>query len=146
MKKSFNITFLCISILILSACSFHPAKPQTAYVKNNTKADLIGVEWGKFMSDSILCNDDIYLDQYIQPGLLTTLTTIYYRQDDLINLPDSRKQYVYFFNLDSLNKYQKLKVCDGIVKRCLIKKIEIQLNKVKDPLDTIFINSSVPLN
>ena len=146
MKKAFNVALFCISILILSACVFHPAKPQTGYIKNNTNADLVGAEWDKFMPDSLLCNDRIYLGHYLQPGLSQGLSTSHFREGDLIGLPDTAKQYFYFFNLDSLNKYQKLKICDGIVKRCLVKRIEIQLNKVKDPTDTIFINSSVPLN
>jgi len=59
-------------------------------------------------------------------------------------MPDSAIQFIYFFYLDSLNKYQKLQICDGIVNHCLLKRIEIQLNKVKEPMDTVFINSNKP--
>lgn len=146
MKKYFDVVLLCISILIIPACRFHPPRPVKGVIKNNTREELIGVEWDKFMADSLLCNDSIYLDEYLQPGLSLKLSTGHFREWDFIKLPDTTKQYFYFFNLDSLRKYQKLKICDGIVKRCLVKRIEIQLNKVIDPLDTIFINSSVPLN
>lgn len=115
------------------------------YIKNNTKTDLAGAEWDEFMADSMLCNDKINLSYYIQPNLSEPLST---RPDkgNLSELPDSVKQYIFIFNLDSLNKYQKLKLCGGIVKHCLVKKIEIQLNKVKKPWDTVYINSSKPLD
>lgn len=147
MKKHFSLillSYISISTFLLFSCG-ERLHITIGYIKNNTKSDLAGAEWGKFMADSILCKNRLNLDYYLQPGLSETLST---RPDkwDLSKLPDSAKQFIYIFNLDSLNKYQKLKICDGIVKRCLVKRIEIQLNKVKEPMDTVFINSSKPLN
>jgi hypothetical protein len=53
--------------------------------------------------------------------------------------PDSAKAYLFVFNCDSVDKYQSLKKTKGIMKSAFIRKIEIQLNKVKEPLDTINI-------
>lgn len=114
------------------------------YIKNNTQIDLGEAEWGKIMTDSILCNARVNI-LYIQPGESEPMETG--RPDgELSKLPDSSKQVVYVFNMDSVNKYRKLKLCDGIVKHCLVKQLEIQLNKVKEPFDTISINSSKPSN
>jgi hypothetical protein len=52
---------------------------------------------------------------------------------------DSVKAYLYVFNSDSLFKYQDLKKVEGIVQHSFIKKVVIQLNQVKEPLDTIYI-------
>jgi hypothetical protein len=136
----FAILFcFCCGIFLYSSCERLHIK--IGYIKNNTNTDLAGAEWDNFMADSLLCNDRINLDYYIQPGLFEELSTRP-NKGDLQELPDSSKQYIYIFNLDSLNKYQKLKICEGIVKRCLVKKIEIQLNKVKEPMDTVYINSA----
>ena len=110
------------------------------YVKNNTSDTLVGANWYRNMTDSVLCNDRIYLNYYLQPHLSESLATG--GNVNLSSESDSSKEYIYIFNEDSLNKYQKLKICSGIVKHCIVKKIEIQLNKVKDPMDTVFINSS----
>jgi ribosome-binding factor A len=58
---------------------------------------------------------------------------------ELNKAPDSAKIYIYIFNSDSLDKYQKLKHSNGILKHSLLKKIKIQLNKVKGHLDTIYV-------
>ena len=147
MKKHFYAGIL-LSTVLLSLLLFQSCEKLhigIGYVKNNTKSDLAGAEWDESLPDSILCHDMINLDYYLQPGLSEDLST---RPDkgNLSELPDSVKQYIYIFNLDSLNKYKKLQICEGIVKRCLVKRIEIQLNKVKEPMDTVFINSSKPLN
>jgi hypothetical protein len=141
----FTIIFVITSsILICSSCG-EELHVKIGYVKNNTNSDLAGVEWGEFISDSVLCHNRINLDYYLQPGLSEELST-WPGKGDLNDLPDSSKQYIFIFNLDSLNKYQKLHICEGIVKHCLVKKITIQLNKVKEPMDTVFINSNKPGN
>ncbi|MGZ3813187.1 MAG: hypothetical protein ACXVJN_15680 [Mucilaginibacter sp.] len=147
MKKCLNsIRLLCtafLTVLLLGSCEeFHIV---IGYVKNNTKSELVSAEWGKVMADSLLCQGKINLDYYLQPGLSKGLYT---SSDNkrFRTLPDSAKQFIYIFNSDSLKKYQHSGLCDGIVRRCLVKKIEIQLNKVKKPFDTVFVNSSKPIN
>jgi hypothetical protein len=142
LNKTRLLLFAIVLLLINSSCG-EKLHEKIGYIKNNTNSDLCGAEWDKYMPDSLLCNDRINISYYIQPHLSAGLFT---SPVGNLNLqPDSLKQYIYIFNLDSLNKYQKLKICDGIVRSCLVKKIEIQLNKVKEPMDTIFVNSSKPL-
>ncbi|HTD39096.1 MAG TPA: hypothetical protein VK671_00650 [Mucilaginibacter sp.] len=143
MKKMLLISFL-FCLLVLCGCIYEKLHEGIGYIKNNTKEDLVGANWYKEMADSMLCNDKIYLDSYIQPGLVTGMGTTHYK--NFSDQPDSIKEYIYVFNKDTLDKYQRLKMCKGIVKRSLVKRIEIQLNKVKEPMDTIFINSSKPLD
>ena|ERR1700757_1518637 len=56
-----------------------------------------------------------------------------------LSQPDEVKCYVYAFNLDSLNSFKKQKKVIGLYQHALIKTFTIQLNKVKDPVDTITI-------
>jgi len=141
MKALFCVLFLFC--LTLCSCIYEKLHEPIGYIKNNTRQDLVGANWFEEMADTSLCNDRIYINTYVQPGLIKELST---RPINLERQPDSVKEYIYIFNSDTLEKYRKLKICEGIVKRCLVKKIVIQLNKVKEPLDTIFINSSKPLN
>ena len=134
----------CITLSISFISCGEKLHTGIGYIKNNTNDALVGGNWYKSMTDSVLCNDRIYLNSYVGPHLSQGLATG--GDVNLSSQPDSAKEYIYIFNEDSLTKYQKLKICDGIVKHCLVKKIEIQLNKVKDPMDTVFINSSKPLN
>ncbi|WP_259066419.1 hypothetical protein HDF24_22010 [Mucilaginibacter sp. X4EP1] len=143
MKKNLIVAIFCIFFGVVFCSGCEKLHVQIGNIKNNTKTDLVGAEWGEFMADSMLCEDKINLDYYLQPGLSEELS-IRPDKGELSALPDSSKQYIYIFNSDSLDKYQKLKMCDGIVKRCLVKKIEIQLNKVKEPMDTVFINAIKP--
>jgi hypothetical protein len=139
------LILLCVSFFAILLCGCGEVLHiGIGYIKNNTNCDLVGAEWDEFMPDSMLCNDKVYLSYYIQPHLVKYLSTRP-NKGSLTELPDSVKQIIFIFNKDSLDKYQKLKLCDVIVKRCLVKKIEIQLNKVKEPLDTVFINSGKPL-
>ena len=63
-----------------------------------------------------------------------------YTQPDsnLLKAPDSAKQYIYILNLDSLKRFRKRKVIKGILEHSLLKKVEIQLNKVMEPVDTTY--------
>jgi len=58
----------------------------------------------------------------------------------LHSLPDSEKMYLFIFNLDSIQKFRNDKRIDGIFRKSLIKEISVQLNKVDDNLDTIYVN------
>lgn len=146
MKSKFDIALYCLvffNLLLYVSCG-EKLNTQIGYIKNNTNSDLVGANWYESMTDSVLCNDRVYFRYYIQPNLTEGLSTGGNKR--LSEEPDSSKEYIYIFNPDSLDKYQKLKICAGIVKHCLIKKIEIQLNRVKEPMDTVFINSDKPLN
>ena len=57
---------------------------------------------------------------------------------NLLKAPDSAKTYIYILKLDSLRKFRKSKLTNGILNHSLLKKIVVQLNKVKEPVDTIY--------
>ncbi|TWI97177.1 hypothetical protein JN11_03637 [Mucilaginibacter frigoritolerans] len=128
-----NICIAVIVTLFFSCCDIR--KVPIGYMKNNMNHDIIAANWFKDMNDSLLYNDRIYMGYYIQPKLTETMATGY---GGLFGQPDSVKAYIYVFNPDSIDKYRNLKIQKGIFKNSLLKKIEIQ---VKEPLDTIYINS-----
>lgn len=107
-----------------------------ALIKNNTASRiLISKQPNQAMTDSILFNErfDEYWIDIGESQKLSLPNTV------LSSKPDSEKAYLYVFNCDSVDKYQALKKIKGIVQSAFIRKIEIQLNKVKEPLDTIYI-------
>jgi len=111
-----------------------------ALIKNNTSSPiLIAMQPDELMTDSILYNrrfSEYYIEAH-QSGF----TTIPNERFD--GLADSDMAYLYVFNDDSVYEYLKLKRMQGIVKHSFIRKIAVQLNKVKEPLDTIYISKSL---
>ena len=138
-KTSRNIFLLVLSTLFFSCWDIR--KVPIGYIKNNTNQDIIAADSYKDMNDSLLYNDRIYMGYYIQPKLTETMVTGY---GGLFGYPDSVKAYIYIFNPDSIDRYRELKIQKGIFKNSLLKKIVIQVNKAKEPLDTVFINSNTP--
>jgi len=138
-KTCINIFLVATATLFFSCWDIR--KIPIGYIKNNTNQDIIAADWFKDMNDSLLYNDRIYMGYYIQPKLTETMATGY---GGLFGYPDSVKAYIYVFNPDSIDKYRKLKIQKGIFKNSLLKKIVIQVNKAKEPLDTVFINSNTP--
>ena len=121
-------------IILVSSCD---RQAKIAIVKNNTKDTVSCWIWDKQpLTDSLLYNDKVYIKDWISPD---TFGTIVLPNRNLKKAPDSVKTYVYVFDVDSINKYRKTDPSSGILKHSLLKKIIIQLNKVNEPLDTIYI-------
>jgi len=138
MKTKYNLPILILVFLVSISCDF---KSKIAIIKNNTSGLIIGTSWpGGLLTDSILYNDSVYMTYWLEPHANTTISV---PGGKLNTAADSIKDYLYFFDKDSLDKYKKIKQYSGILKASLLKEIKIQLNKVKEPLDTIYINSPV---
>ena len=135
MKKNI-LVFLAIA---LSGCAMD-VHIGICILKNNTQNDIVAACWDSSpMQDSLLYNDRVYMPNYIKAGAAQSIGGPY-NHVDVDNDPDSVKAYVYVFSPDSLDKYRKLLNRKGILKQSLLKKIEIQVNKIKEPLDTISVN------
>ena len=136
MQKLKSVKILMVVIIFLLSACVMDWKAGIAIVKNNTSSRiLIAIQPDELMTDSTLYNER-FSEILVEPNLsrLVTLSNI-----KLISQSDSVKAYLYMFNCDSVDKYQELKKMQGIIKSSFIRKIEIQLNKVKEPLDTIYI-------
>jgi hypothetical protein len=133
MKQKVNIGTLAILIFLVSCSTWNN---KIATIKNNTSS-IIACSLLKngIMTDSSLYNDTSYMRYLIKPQHYDTYTV---PDSNLTKAPNSAKTYIYILKLDSLNKYRKLKLMNGILMHSLLKKIEVQLNKVKEPLDTIY--------
>ena len=136
MKKLISVqSFILLAMFCFSACVMD-SFPSIAVLKNNSHNQiLVAKQLDEFMTDSTL---------YKESFQSTWITVDNYRKitvpnRNLASQPDSVKVYLYVFNADSVDKYQALKKSKGILKSSLIRKIVIQLNKVKEPLDTIYI-------
>lgn len=133
MKQKTNIGILAALIFIVS-CDISNNKIAT--IKNNTSSTIAcAVLDHETLTDSSLYKDTSYMGYLIPPQHYDT-----YMVDDsnLLKSPDATKKYIYILKLDSLNKFRKRKVINGILKHSLLKKVEIQLNKVMEPVDTTY--------
>ena len=134
MKQKINISGLLILLLIASCSTKYNNKIAT--IRNNTSSVIAcSILKTGIMTDSLLYKDTSYMGYLIQPHQYDTYTM---PDSNLLKAPDSAKTYLYILKLDSLNKFRKLKVTNGILKQSLIKMIVIQLNKVHEPVDTIY--------
>jgi len=119
----------------LYSCTMEP-RSTIAIVKNNKTFPItIGTESYQNMPDNYLYDGTFgvnFIDPDSSQRIILPLGGLSYR-------PDSFKFNMFIFNSDSIDKYRSLKQVEGIVKASLIKKISIQLNKVKEPLDTIYV-------
>ena len=139
MKSYRNIKIYGLIITILwwlTACD-HLVK--VAVIQNNTSDSLYAsFNLGKHLTDSIVYKRSKYLTQItIKPHSCRPISLM---NVALNKLPDSSKIYLFIFDIDSLRKYQSKAGAFGISKKSLLKKVIIQLNKVKEPTDTIRIN------
>jgi hypothetical protein len=133
MKQKINIGMLAILILIISCTSNN----KIATIKNNSSSTIACALLNNgIMTDSSLYNDTSYM-RYLIPSQHYDTYTV--PDSNLLKAPDSAMRYIYILKLDSLNKFRKLKLTTGILKHSLLKKIVVQLNKVQEPLDTIFV-------
>lgn len=124
-----------MALLLVSAC-VTDWQVGIAIVKNSSSNRiLIAKQPGKLMTDSILYNErfsETWIDT--NKSQLITLPNV-----KLTAQPDSVKTYLFVFNCDSVDKFQASKQITGILKSSLIRKIEIQDNKIKEPLDTVYV-------
>lgn len=136
--ESLNSSFF--NVFILSAFLFNSCvldwKADIAVVKNNTPSRILIAKLPtQIMTDSILYNER-FSENWIDANKFQTISL---PNTSLSSKPDSEKAYLYVFNCDSVHKYQKLQKMNGIIQHSFKVKIEIQLNRVKEPLDTIFV-------
>jgi hypothetical protein len=143
MKKSggcnvnYKFTYLIYFCLIFLFACGNIVNNKIATVKNNTNNMIVcALTSNDIMTDNILYGDTSYLSHLIKPHSYDT-----YMIDDsnLVKAPDSEKAYIYIISLDSVDKFKKLKIVNGILKHSLLKKIIIQVNKVQEPLDTVYV-------
>ncbi|PYF74194.1 hypothetical protein [Pedobacter nutrimenti] len=106
-------------------------------VANGTQSPLTVVK----QPDQIITDSLVFFDQLDKTEFIVGETkAISLPYSGFKSLPDSKKTYLYVFNSDSLDKWRNEKKIDGILKKCLIKTFSIQLNQVKDKLDTVYIS------
>jgi hypothetical protein len=129
---------ICALGALLTGCD---RQAEIAVIKNNLP-DTIAIlpsdgKYYKAITDSELYNDRIYIKDFFNPkeSDAVALPNRFYHK-----APDSVYVYLNVIDLDSLNFYKRRKVCYGVVKHCLLKTIKLQANKIKSPVDTIYIN------
>jgi hypothetical protein len=133
MKKIVSIVVWELTFIV----SCNVSNNKIATIKNNTSNTVAcAILENGIMTDSLLYSDTSYMSYLIQPQMYDTYMVA---DSNLINAPDSAERHIYILRLDSLNKYRNKKLKDGILKNSLIKKIDIQLNKVMEPIDTVYV-------
>jgi len=133
-KNIFNI-IVAVSVVQINSCTYD-RKTDVAIIKNNLKANVLIVD----QPDEILTDSSLYYDYLTQMETKPNeSTTISIPVSGFQNATNNEKVFIYVFTDDSLVKYKSQSSHEGIVKKALVKKIDIQLNQVKHPLDTIKI-------
>jgi hypothetical protein len=132
---------IVVLLVMFSFCCFGCFthwQSEVVVIKNDlSSAILIAKQPEDLMTDSILFNESFSSDVI---GPFT---------DQVIALPnvslkhalDSEMVYVYVFKLDTLTKFRREKKIKSIVDKSLLRKVQIQLNLIKEPLDTIIIDN-----
>lgn len=112
------------------------SKTGIVVINNNTSSSvLIAKLINPNITDSLVFLDDLDKTN-LQNGEVRSIWLPY---SNLKSLSSSEKVHFYIFSIDSLVKYRKLKKVQGIVKSSLIRRFSIQLNKVQDRLDTVYV-------
>ncbi len=133
MRIDFKIACILILASVFESCHW---QADVAVVENNTSDTITCLLWDdEPITDNMLYNDRLYFKYWIDPKQNETVSL---PNRKFKNAPDSEKVFLYLFNIDSLNKYQKSKQLSGILKKSLLKKVVFQLNKIVQPLDTIY--------
>jgi len=136
MRKLTLLKSIIVIILFVFSSCVMDSQSDIAIVKNNTpNLILIAKQRNEIMTDSILYYER-FSETWVDAGSAHFISLPNTR---LHAQPDSAKIYLFIFNHDSLQTYQSSKRVNGIVKSCFLKKIVIQVNKVKEPLDTIYV-------
>jgi hypothetical protein len=134
LKIKAKANWLVVISLIMVSCSYD-WKAKVGIIKNDTKDSIVVAVSNKEITDSILYNK-LYLD-YVIGSNESTIITLPGKVPS--QAPDSERVYIYVIKKDSLNKYQGLEHSNSVLKQSFLNKFEIQLNKIKNPLDTIYI-------
>ncbi|WP_316839142.1 hypothetical protein [Pedobacter gandavensis] len=111
-------------------------KSEVVVINNNTTSSILVAKLLiPNLTDSLVFID--YLDQtHVNSGEVSSIWLPY---GNLKNLPASEIAYFYIFNVDSLEKYRSIKKVQGILKASLIRRFSIQLNEVKNQVDTVYV-------
>lgn len=128
--------FLLFIVLVLGGCVMDRKSGIIVIANDTNSAKLVAKQPIQDITDSLVFSNLLDKDE-LSSGEIRSIWLPY---SNLRNLPSSEKVYFYIFNVDSLEKYRKAKKVDGIIDLCLIKKFSIQLNKVEDQLDTVYVN------
>ena len=134
-RKNMYITIIAILGLQSNSCD---TRTDVAVIKNKLATNILAVDQpNEIMTDSILYYGYNYLEkEEIESNQSVTISVPGAGFQQATN---NEKVYIYVFSEDSLVKYRKLTKYGGILKKSLIKKMDIQLNQIKYPLDTINI-------
>jgi len=136
MQKLTSVKTSIITIMLFFSACVMDYKSNIALVKNNTSGRLlIAIQPFELMTDSTLYYG-LFSKAWVEVNQTQFVILPNIRPSAQ---PDSAKAYLFVFKEDSVYKYQTLKKMRGIIEHSFIRKIEIQLNKVKEPLDTINI-------
>ena len=105
-------------------------------VKNNSTCLISGASLvNDTLTDDDLYNDKVNMNIFLEPGKFQDIGVLSYKFGDQ---NDTSMLYLYIFREDSLKKYLQQKKVNGILTKSLIKKVVIQLNKLKK-IDTIYV-------
>ncbi|MGY3213489.1 hypothetical protein [Mucilaginibacter sp. HD30] len=132
-----NPALIIILFFVLTACDWQAE----VIVVSSQRTDTLAVmtwddnEFGP-VTDSMVY-DDLYSRSDVMLPTKAQMITLPNRKFKYA--PDSKMIDLYIFSLDTATKYQQLKLMSGILKRALLKKITIQANTIKEPVDTIYI-------
>lgn len=131
-----KVKIALISILVLGGCVMD-RKSSVLVIANDTDSNILVVKQPyREITDNLVFSNHLDWEEF-NSGEIKTVWLPYSR---LRNLPPNERAYFYVFNTDSLEKYRGLKKANGIIKLCLIKEFSLQLNEVKDQLDTLYVS------
>ena len=123
-------------LIIFSGCIMDRKSGIVVIVNDTNSNILVAKQPTQEITDSIVFSNLLDKDEFS----IGEIRSIWLPYGNLSSLPSSEKVYFYIFNLDSLEKYRMEKKLSGIMNSCLINKFSIQLNKVKDQLDTVYVS------
>jgi len=130
-----NLLVVILTVVFLFGCE---RVNEVAIVKNNSSRTIFIIyTLGKVITDSSVKKYYSTQKNYMIKRDSFKRVSVFNRK--LNTEPDSSKVYLYVFDSDSLKRYSGLQNYTGLLNHSLMKRIEIQLNTVKNPLDTVFI-------
>ena len=138
-EKISGMALITFCLLFLYSCSENARHP-TLVINNTADSPIIVAELKKDdVTDSIIYNE-VFNSIQIDPGRLDQLSA----PGNLKSYPDSFKLNILILNRDSLDVFRRKKKVKGILNRSLIKRLILQINLIKDPLDTVYITDKMP--
>ncbi len=136
MKKNIYTVSIAIFVIQINSCTLDK-RTDVAIIENNLRTNILIID----QPDEILTDSSLYYD-YL------TRMEIGPKESVTVSIPgagfqqatNNEKVFIYVFADDSLVKYKNRPRYEGIVKKSLIKKFNIQLNQIKYPLDTVKVH------